>query len=594
MPTHLHTIVAQLGRLWFRITLAAALAATAAACTGGQKDAGPTATPTQVQRIFASPQQTAISKAGETSAVGQPGPESTVRGGPAPRIFEIGWTTDKGSIAPGEPVTIRLELENVWNGAVEFGEFPASMTLTHVDTRTETSVPIELDSGKVTPGRLEQGETLAVVASVATRVSAGLRPGRYRVKGFQFLYTRQGPGSGQTRTNLGSEALFVVTPQEGALDRTLVVGQERVADGARITLEEIHFTPERTTVSVFAAPLTQSSSAPEPAVAGTSTPVPAVQQGPTPVLTSLADQSSWDRDVTELTAFYALDGGMWRLVVNDSYREAPDGAYLEWSFDPVSVDVKTLEFVIVPRSRPGRDGTLTLPAGGASLSWGWILPLHDPDSEYSKSDLTEWNRTLRDVIWQVPGMAYTYLDEPKNRIRIGMEPRRRALEEMQAAIESVGVPLGAALIDVGCSGIQPWPFDEEDPPVETFLRAVDYSLEVDGQVPYGETVQLKLTLRNVSDEPVDFLTGGRPPHDFVISSPEGEQVWHWKCGKVVDQPLDSHALEPGEEMEFTGEWEQVDNRGEPVLPGTYRVRGVLDMGPSEALVTEPHEVEIVR
>ncbi len=582
-------------RRWsFRLTLAAALAATAAACSGGQQNAGPTATPTQVQRVFASPQQTASTQTGETSAVDQPGPQPTVRGGPAPRIFEIGWATDKGSIAPGEPVTIRLELKNVWNGPVEFDEFPTSMTLTHVDTRTETSVPIELESGEVTPDRLEQGKALVVVASVPTRVSAALQAGRYRVKGFQFSYTRSGPGSGQTRTNLGSEALFVVTPPEGALDRTLVVGQERVAGGARITLDKIHFTPEGTTVSVFAAALTQSATSPQPAVAGTSTPVPGNQLGPTPTPTSLAEQPPWDRDVTELTAFYALDGGMWRLMPNYSYREGPDGVHLEWYFDPVSVDVKTLEFVIVPRSRPGRDGTLTYSAEGASLSWGWILPLHDPDGEYSKSDLTEWSRTLRDVIWQVPGMAYTYLDEPKNRIRIGMEPRRRAFEEMQAAIESVGVPVGAALIDVGCSGIQPWPIDEEETPRETFLRAVDYSLEVDGRIPYGETVQLKLTLRNVSDEALDFLTGGRPPHDFVISTPEGEQVWHWKCGKVVEQPLDGHALEPGEEVEFTGEWEQVDNRGEPVPPGTYLVRGVLDMGPPERLVTDAHGLEILR
>ncbi len=526
--------------------------------------------------------------------VDQPGPQPTVRGGPAPRIFEFDWSTDKGSVAPGEPVKIRLALENVWNGPVEFNEFPTTMTLTHVDTRTETSVPIDLENGEVTRGRLEQGEVLTVVASVGTRLSTGLQSGRYRVKGFQFSYTRDGPGSGQTRTNLGSEALFVVTPQEGALDRTMVVGQERVAGGARITLEKIHFTPERTTVSVFAAPLTQSTRAPQSAVTGTSTPVPAVQQGSTPTPASLADQPTWDRDVTELTAFYALDGGMWRLMANYSYREVPDGVQREWYFDPVSANVKTLEFVIVPRSRPGRDGTLTFPAGGTSLSWEWILSLHDPDSEYNKSDLTEWSRTLRDVIWQVPGMVYTYLDEPKNRIRIGMEPRRGAREEMEAAIESVGVPVGAALIDVGCSGIQPWPFDEVDSPEETFLGAVDYSLEVDGQVPYGETVQVKLTLRNVSDEPVNFVTGGRPPHDFVVSTPDGDQVWHWKCGKVVQQPLDGQVLEPGEEMEFTGEWEQVDNRGEPVPPGTYLVRGVLDMGPTERLVTETHEVEIVR
>ena len=99
-----------------------------------------------------------------------------------------------------------------------------------------------------------------------------------------------------------------------------------------------------------------------------------------------------------------------------------------------------------------------------------------------------------------------------------------------------------------------------------FLRAIDYSLEVAPQAPYGETVRMKLTLRNVSDGMVNLVLGGRPPYDFEVSTPDGEQVWHWKCGKITNLPLDSKTLEPGEELEFVGEWEQVDNRGEPGSP----------------------------
>ena len=57
---------------------------------------------------------------------------------------------------------------------------------------------------------------------------------------------------------------------------------------------------------------------------------------------------------------------------------------------------------------------------------------------------------------------------------------------------------------------------------------------------------------------------------------EGEQVWHWKCAQITLLVLDSETLEPGEALELTGEWEQVDNRREPVPPGTYLVRGVLN------------------
>ena len=66
------------------------------------------------------------------------------------------------------------------------------------------------------------------------------------------------------------------------------------------------------------------------------------------------------------------------------------------------------------------------------------------------------------------------------------------------------------------------------------------------------------------------------------------------CAKLTLTVLDSDTLEPGEELEFIGEWEQVDNRGEPVPPGTYLVRGVLDMEPPEKLVAPPHELEVSR
>ena len=58
------------------------------------------------------------------------------------------------------------------------------------------------------------------------------------------------------------------------------------------------------------------------------------------------------------------------------------------------------------------------------------------------------------------------------------------------------------------------------------------------------------------------------------------------------QPLDGNNLKPGEALEFVGEWEQVDNRGEPVPPGTYFINGVLDIEPPERLVTLPHKLRV--
>ena len=215
------------------------------------------------------------------------------------------------------------------------------------------------------------------------------------------------------------------------------------------------------------------------------------------------------------------------------------------------------------------------------------------EAEYSAADLARWYERLVDVR-KVPGIAWTDLNEAKNRIVMGVYPLRGAREEWEAALATLDVPRGAIVLEVGCEGIHPWPLDLWETPDEAFLRAIDYSLEVEDQASYGETVEMKLTLRNVSHGPVNLVLGGVPPFDFVVSTPDGEQVWHWKCAKITLLPLDSKNLEPGEELEFTGEWEQVDNRGEPVPPGTYLVRGILNMDPPEKLVTEAHELEILR
>ena len=72
-----------------------------------------------------------------------------------------------------------------------------------------------------------------------------------------------------------------------------------------------------------------------------------------------------------------------------------------------------------------------------------------------------------------------------------------------------------------------------------------------------------------------------------------ELVWHWMCAKFTLASLNIETLEPGEELEFISEWDQVDNRGEPVPPGVYLVGAVLNLDQSEKLVTETHKLEVL-
>ena len=228
------------------------------------------------------------------------------------------------------------------------------------------------------------------------------------------------------------------------------------------------------------------------------------------------------------------------------------------------------------------------------------LPQTPVEAEYSVGELAMWYDSLSDVIWGVRGIAWIDLNESKNRIDIGLYPRRRGREEMEAALATLDVPRGAIMIEDGCEDVGQWPHEVGESFEEASHRAFNYSLEAISQVAYGETVPMKLTLQNVTDEPVAFVLGGRPPYDFVVTTPGGEGVWFWMCGKITMSVRDGKTLEPGEKLELVGEWEQVDNRGEPVPPGTYVVRGVLtlrqtDLGPpDEVLVTAHQELEVLK
>ena len=231
-----------------------------------------------------------------------------------------------------------------------------------------------------------------------------------------------------------------------------------------------------------------------------------------------------------------------------------------------------------------------------------VTPTPSPTAlaaEYSAVDLAAWYEDVKDTVWQIPGIAWTDLSERRNRIEIGLRPLRGVRERFEAALGTLEVPRQAIEVEVGCERVIQWPDEVGEASEDSFLRYFDYSLDVVSQVPYRGTVRMKLTLQNVTNDQVKVALGGKPAYDFVLTTSDGEGVWNWKCGRITLDVLGSETLEPGEKLEFIGEWEQVDNRGEPVPPGTYLVRGVLNFGqrnvaPVGMVVTAALEMEVLQ
>ncbi|MCY4415785.1 MAG: META domain-containing protein, partial [Chloroflexi bacterium] len=209
-------------------------------------------------------------------------------------------------------------------------------------------------------------------------------------------------------------------------------------------------------------------------------------------------------------------------------------------------------------------------------------------ADYSIKDLEAWLTAVEEAAGRDSGIFMTSIDERNKRIQIRMRPLRGALERMEAAMATVGVPREAVVIEMGCDADGLSRFDKGESPNQAFLAAISYSLEAPSQVAYGETVHMNLTLRNISDEPSQFYMGGIPAHDFAVATADGENIWRWQCRQIILGLMGGETLEPGEELELSGQWEQVDHRGEPVPAGTYLIRGILEMEHPEKLVTPSH------
>ena len=212
----------------------------------------------------------------------------------------------------------------------------------------------------------------------------------------------------------------------------------------------------------------------------------------------------------------------------------------------------------------------------------------------SVAQLKVWHRAVREeATGRVRGITWSGVDVGNKRIEIGLVPLRGDREQLEAAISRAKVPRETIDIEVGCQGGALSRIEFGILPSEELRRAIYHSLEVVSQADYGDTVSMTLTLRNISDEPVQFYTGSSP-HDFVVSTVNDQEVWHWRCGKTFPAIMREIKLEPGEELVLAGEWEQMSNWGEPVPAGTYLIRGMLIMEPAGILVTPPQELEVLK
>ena len=138
-------------------------------------------------------------------------------------------------------------------------------------------------------------------------------------------------------------------------------------------------------------------------------------------------------------------------------------------------------------------------------------------------------------------------------------------------------------------------------PLQFSKDVFTHSVEVTPQiVAYGETVVIKQTLKNVTNQKLQIVLAHGPPAGFLVTKPNGDYVFDSFSNTMGPAALGAYHLGPGEVEEFPGigrsphVWSLRYIRGQRVPPGTYLVRGLLKGMVSELKwMTDPVEVEIL-
>ncbi|MGB9907206.1 MAG: BsuPI-related putative proteinase inhibitor [Candidatus Saccharicenans sp.] len=102
----------------------------------------------------------------------------------------------------------------------------------------------------------------------------------------------------------------------------------------------------------------------------------------------------------------------------------------------------------------------------------------------------------------------------------------------------------------------------------------DYQKNPDG------TITFILTIRNEGSKTLDLVSATSQIYDIEVYQEPGILVWNWAYGRAFLTIITTVTLQPGEQKIYRENWEVRSNQGDPLPPGTYKVRARLVTDPS--------------
>lgn len=125
---------------------------------------------------------------------------------------------------------------------------------------------------------------------------------------------------------------------------------------------------------------------------------------------------------------------------------------------------------------------------------------------------------------------------------------------------------------------------------EEFNHDLQFILRTDKAVyQLEEPIVITLSLTNKGLKPINLTFPSAQRYDFIVRK-DKEEIWQWSQSKMFATMLTELLLQPNQSLVYKEIWNQKDNEGEYVLPGTYEIIDILKTYPE--IVSEPVNIEI--
>jgi hypothetical protein len=135
--------------------------------------------------------------------------------------------------------------------------------------------------------------------------------------------------------------------------------------------------------------------------------------------------------------------------------------------------------------------------------------------------------------------------------------------------------LGLVALMPGCN-------DDSNPVVtpseglfSTTLILLDASGQPKDTFQPGEEITFHLKVTNLTSDPQTLELPSSQIFEFLIADPAGVEIWRWSHGQGFAAVLTPLEFAPLQTREYVEIWNQTDNSGKQVAPGTYDASGLI-------------------